>query len=152
MVAKVVFGADTGERRSFDLPRVLYTGTGKKYLRDLLCERREFAQGSEKYVHLTEGRVTAMSYATQRASFYDDSPLVLVVDTYKLTEDLHYSGEYKTRALNIGSFLPYEFSVGEDGKFSREDWLGMSQIEDMVIQSSEEELRREVAKFLSSAF
>lgn len=152
MVAKVVFGADTGERRGLDLPRVLYTGTGKNYLRDLLCERREFAQGSEKYVHLTEGRVTAMSYAAQRASFYDDSPLVLVVDTHKLMEDLHYSGEYKTRALNIGSFLPYEFSIDEDGKFSREDWLGMGRIEDMVIQSSEEELRREVAKFLSSAF
>lgn len=151
MVAKIVSGAYADGRTDIDLPRLLYTGTGKNYLRDTLRERREFAHKSEKYVHLTEGPVTAMSYAAQRASFYRDSPVVLVVDTHKLIEDLHYHGGYETRALNVGSFLPYEFTIDEDGKFGREEWLGIGRIEDTVIQSSEEDVRREVGKFLSSA-
>jgi hypothetical protein len=149
MMATIATGTDTNGRTGPDLPRVLYTGTGSRYLRDMLLERGEFVHGGEEQVYLTQGEVTAMSYAAQRAKFYGDSPVVLVVDTHKLTEGLNYDGEYRARMLNVGSFLPYEFTPNEDDKFGREEYLGLIQLNDMVTQSSEDEIRRQIEKFLS---
>ncbi len=128
---------------------MLYTGTGKRYLRETLQSREEFAHGGEKQVHLTEGPLTAMSYAAQRAAFYGDSPVLLVVDTHKLSTEIRWSGEYEARALNMGSFLPYDLSVDEDGKFGREAPLALDVVADQVIRSSAEEVSEEVARYLA---
>ena len=144
--------AVSSEDIDLDLPRILYTGTCRSYLRDKLCDQKEFVHEGEEPVHLSESSITALSYAAQRAKFYTDLPVVLVVDTYKLTEELRCRGEYETRALNIGSFLPYEFAFNEDGKFRREDYFNIRRIEDLVTHSSAEEIRVAIEGFLSGAF
>lgn len=150
MVIKRAYAEPEDEDMGLDHPRVLYTGTGKNYLREKLCNRKVFVHEEEKPVHLSESSITALSYAAQRAKFYGDLPLVLVVDRYKLTEELHCQGEYETMALNIGSFLPYEFTLDKNGKFAKEDYFRIRQVEELVTHSSAEEVFFEIQRFLKS--
>ena len=149
MVARFVCEVTEGAE-DFEPARVLYTGTGKKYLCDTLRTHGEFRQGKGQHVHLTEGRVTAMSYASQRARFYNDVPILLVVDTEKVTEEICYDGEYKARALNVGSFLPYDIRIDQEGKFGWDDWLGVGRIETILVESSENDIHEKITRYLSA--
>lgn len=130
----------------FPSDRVLYTGTGKDYLWSVLSRFRKFKHLGQPYVYLERHPTTAMSYAAQRSIFYEDTPVVLVVDTDKLDEELIYEGRYKTKGLNIGCFLPYEFPLGPEGKFRVEDHKVVGTLAERIVQSSEAEIWQENAK------
>ena len=149
MVAKFVYEVTGGVYDDFEPVRVLYTGTGKKYLYDRLKAEERFKHaGMHDQVHLTQEPITALGYARQRAIFYSDSPVVLVVDVDKLRGEILYNGEYRAKALNIGSFLPYDFSIGDNGQISELDWLGIYSMEALITRKTQEEIRQEIRKFL----
>jgi hypothetical protein len=143
MVAKFICEVEDDIGGDFQPARVLYSGTCNGYLRSILAEYGEFRHILQKYVHLTDGLVTAMSYAKQRAEFYGDRPMVLIVDTDKLSGDLYYDGEYHTKGLNIGSFLVSKEPSEADGRFNHEDWQAIQRIADEVTQASKEEVQLE---------
>lgn len=128
--------------------RVLYTGTGEKYLREKLRLFREFRHLG-KDIYLDESPLSACGYALQRAEFYGDSPVLLIVDSQRLKEDLYYDGRYKTRSLPLDSFLPFELSLDAQEKVQEEDYHCIIQIEEMILKASEQDIRREIARFLS---
>jgi len=125
---------------------VLYTGTGAEYLRDSIRAFGEFRHATQPFVYLDENPFAPMGYALQRSNQYGDSPVVLVVDTDKLDQELFYDGTYRTEALNLGSFLPYELPVGPDGRVSEEASLGVYRVADLVLRKSCEEICREVSR------
>jgi hypothetical protein len=152
MVAKVVWDITCGADNKFEPTRVLYTGTGRKYLRDRLKAEGCFKHsGMNEDIYLTQEPITALGYARERAIFYVDSPVVLVVDVDRLMGEVHYNGEYRAKAINIGSFLPYGFSIGDDGQVSERDWLNIYSMEVLVTRKTEEELRKAVREFLSAS-
>jgi len=130
MVAKLVIKVTEGIGEGFEAARVLYTGTGREYFRETLRARGEFRhEGIDNYIDLSEDPFTAMACVRERALFYRDSPVVLVVDTAKLEGEPYFDGEYKTRGLNVGSFLPYRFSLDDEKRISEDDCfrvLGMN--------------------------
>ena len=149
MVAKFVYEVAEGPGDDFELARVLYTGTGRKYLHDRLRAEGCFKHsGTNDDIHLTQEPTVALGYSRQRSIFYGDSPVVLVVDVDKLSGEICYNGEYRAKALNIGSFLPYDFSIGDNGQISEQEWLGIYSMEALITKKSQEGIRHEIRKFL----
>ena len=136
--------------QDLELPQVLYTGTTKGYLREKVRATECFEHLSG-YVHLSRNASTALGYALQRALFFGRTPVLLVVDTRKLKGDLYHYGEYKTRALNLGSFLPYEFSLDEASQIGKDIYSSLREVEDLLIPASEEYVIRALDEFLSVA-
>jgi len=130
--------------------RVMYTGTCKKYLYNILRNKSQFRHYFTQPIYLTNYPFTAMGFARKRSLFYRDSPLVLAVDTEKLEGEIYYDlANYKTKALNIGSFLIYEFSLGKERRIKEKDCYDILTLEDKVIKTSYEEIRKKINKFLS---
>ena len=146
MAARLVLEAVDGTEEDFELPRVLYTGTGASYYCSMVRRYGEFRHAGAPYVHLDDEAVSAMGYAAQRARSYEDTPIVLIVDTGKLDADILYTGDYRTRALHIGSFAPYPFTVQHDGRVSEDDIHGVREASARVLRSSEEDLKLEAMK------
>jgi len=149
MVAKLVVEVTEGIGEDFEAARVLYTGTSRRYFRDMVRTRGEFChEGIDNYINLSEDPFTAMGYARERALFYRDSPVVLVVDTARLDGELYFDGEYRTRRLNVGSFLPYQFSLDDDTRISEEDCSRILEMDAVVTEASTAEIERAVYRFL----
>lgn len=138
-----------GVSDDFELPRVLYTGTGREYLGQTLEVLGEFRHLG-KEVYLDESLFNACGYALQRAKFYDDSPVLMVVDSQKLKGEVRYDGRYKAKALPLGSFIPYEISPDVHGKLQEADYDAILNIKDLVTTASQEDIERKVARFLAS--
>jgi len=152
MVARLVYEITEGIDEDSESARVLYTGTCRRYLREAITRFGRFKHDTGSDVHLSKCAVTAAGYAVKRSQFYNDSPVVLVVDTEKLDGDLQYFGEYRTRALNVGSFLPYRFTLNEDGRADANVFAGIRELKKFVIESSELEINRRLMNFLSASF
>lgn len=149
MVAKFICEVTEGVNDDFKPARIIYTGTGKRYLNQTLDLFGEFSH-FDKEVYLDESIFNACGYAKQRASFYGDVPTLLIVDSQKLKGKLYYDGRYRTKTLPVGSFLPYEIALDAQGKLCEEDYYRIIQTQDFVAGASEEDIRNEVAKFLSA--
>lgn len=149
MVVKFICEVTEGVGDSFKPARVIYTGTGKRYLNQTLDLFGEFSQ-FDKEVYLDESIFNACGYAKQRASFYGDVPTLLIVDSRKLKGEIYYDGRYRTKTLPLGSFLPHEIKLDARGKLCEEDYYRITQIQDIITEASEEDIRNEVAKFLSA--
>lgn len=128
--------------------RVVFTGTGKRYLKETMSKKGEFILPGEPYVFLHISPISAMGYAAQRSAFYDDSPVVLVVDRDKLYGDVLYDGVFRTRALNPESFLPYELSLDVHGRCYAEDYCAMLDTADRIIEATPERVRRKVLTYV----
>jgi len=139
MVTKLILESETPA--NFKAARVLYTGTGTRYLHEALQEFEEFRHATKEYVCLSDDPLTPMSFALERARFYRDSPVVLAVDTEKLEGDLHYHGDYKARALNMDCFLPYEFAPNGQGQIDENVYSNALRLGEFVSNASREELR-----------
>jgi len=137
---------------AFAPPRALYSGTCSQYARDLLHRRGFFRhEAAGQPVHLSEQPLIAMSVARRRACFYKDAPLALVVDAERMEGDVRFDGKYRVDELKMGSFLPYEFSLDENGQFTEEDVAGLLRMKDWLLQSSDEQILRRTADFLGEA-
>ena len=55
------------------------------------------------------------------------------------------------RALDMGSFLPFEFSLDDNGRFAEEDVAGLLRMKDLLLQSSDAQILRHAARFLGQA-
>lgn len=142
MVAKFVLSVKTPD--DIVPARVLYTGTCKGYVRDFIQRIGRHVNPGGK-VYLTECPFTAVGYALKRSRFYRDSPVVLVVDSDKLDGELFYTGDYETKALNLGSFLIFEPPPGDFNEMRYRDIL---RIEARITHASDEEVRQEVTRSL----
>jgi len=123
-------------------PRVLYTGTGRRYLLQMLDQFGEFAHRSGEWIYLDPSLCTPCSRAVQRANQYGDRPVLLVVDAQKVSDELKYEGEYKVRGLSLGSFLPYELHSDENGKIPASDFESIKAVEEYLIGSTVDEVRQ----------
>jgi len=137
------YGADGSE-----LPRLLYTGTCTGYFREVVRRYGRFEHSNGNPVCLSDSPLTAISCATQRSRFYDDLPLVLVVDTDKRREPLTYDGTYYANSLDLGCFVPYGFIAPVDGDMYKAVYARICRAEDRARSASVEELQRDVLAFL----
>ena len=148
MVAKLIINKGI-DKKGFKQDRVLYTGTTRRYLCDVIKVFGRFEHKKiSDFVYLDNSSANALAYAAERATFYNDLPVVLVVDTEKLEGELYYYGEYKVHALNIGSFLTYEFHLDKKGKYKIEDYYKIKAMGNEIVQLSEFELRQNISQYL----
>ena len=150
MVAKLISELAEGRNGQFKPARVIYTGTTRKYLKETLQQLSEFRHSGND-VYLDSDPWTPMSYARRRAIFYIDMPAVLVVDTDKLERNVYFNGMYRTEALDIGSFLPYEIKLDYDGKLTIDDYLSLRQMGDRIRETPEENILQELNQYLLEA-
>lgn len=149
MAAKLLCDYKSKSYQRLVQERVMYTGTCKKYLCDILRKKGQFNHNFNQSIYLINCPITAMGFARKRSLFYRDLPVVLAVDTEKLEGEIYYDfANYKTKALNIGSFLIYEFSLDKERRIKESDCYDILTLEDKVIKASKDEIRRKVNKFL----
>ena len=149
MVVKFVNEVTRGEDTNQELPRILYSGTTGRYLEERLRQNERFTHSMGQPVYLTEHDLTALSVARQRALFYDEDPVLLIVDTNKLDGELRYDGSYKTMGLNVGSFVPYRFALSMDRYVDRAVYGEIQHIAARLQDATREEVEETVNKFLS---
>ena len=70
--------------------RVMYTGTCKKYLYNILRNNNQFRHYFTQPIYLTNCPFTAMGFARRRSLFYRDLSAVLAIDTEKLEGGINY--------------------------------------------------------------
>ena len=146
MVAKFRYEVSEGVD-DHEPARVLYTGTTVSYFADTFRREGEFRHKANP-VFLSEDLWIPCSYAVKRSRFYGDSPLLLIVDAQKLESELQYDGIYRTDALNMGSFLPYQISPDPRGKLTVQDYNQIIRMSHQIPGIPESELAREVEEFL----
>ena len=148
MVVKFVNEVRTGQSASQGLPRILYSGTTDRYLEESLRQNGQFMHVMEQPVYLTEHDLTALSVAGQRALFYDEDPMLLIVDTDKLEGELRYDGSYKIEGLNVGSFVPHRFALSPDGYIDRSIYGEIEHIAARLQDATREDIEQDVKRFL----
>jgi hypothetical protein len=149
MVAQFIVQVNT--EPDFEPARVLFTGTGRQYLCHSLQAYQAFRHERDSSVHLTNSPATAMSYATKRSKFHKDTPVVLVVDTKKMDGEILFYGMYRTECLSMGSFIPCEFLLDEEGCPPEHAYRELLALEQQIIALSEAEVRTFVGRYLTDS-
>jgi len=134
------------EQKEENIPRILYHGTCCNYFYENLLRKGEYRHNNiGDNVWLDNSPATSASYAITRARTYHDQPLLIITDTKKLEYKINYSGQWKVKALPIGSFevyQPFEFIFDPKCKFSEKNLKKIKEHEVFLLTNNEQELKR----------
>lgn len=139
MVVKLLGQPGEVVEESRDHDRVLYTGTTKGYLDLSFMQKGDYSPLSDR-VYLCQSAGNSTAYAVERAGFYNDTPLLLIVDTEKVESGIDCHPQLTARSLNIGSFIPYEFQLDKDGVCDKDEFPHIENLTNEIIQLSENDV------------
>ncbi len=89
------------------VPEILYTGTTLRYLINRLQSSQDFSHSLQRPVYLTKDYISAAGFAYKRARQYQDSPMVVIVDSQHLSKRPKKTCTgYEIPSLKRGSFYP----------------------------------------------
>lgn len=95
-----------GSQSEVGVPRFLYTGTTEAYFREYTTIEKGFVhQGGQSKIWLDADPWNAIHIAYKRARQWQDSPLLVIVDTSKSAKPFtcseHYGGVYHAHVLDL---------------------------------------------------